>query len=149
MMLSDLITDNTFLSDVVCKDWQELVEIAGGVLVRQGFVEHRFLDSIHETVEEFGGYMVLVDDIAFLHGRPEAGVRQLAMSLAILHDPVFMKGKRIKAAFVFAAPDREGHIELLRELAEQLQDESFLELLRNKGSKEAIFSKLNKEKTDQ
>ena len=143
MLLSDYINDKTFLSDVVCGDWQTLVEIAGGLLVQEGAVEPRFLTSIKDTVEEFGAYMVLIDDIAFFHGRPEAGVRRLAMSLALLRDPVYLKEKRIKAAFVFAAPDRDSHIELLRELAERLQDDSFVELLRSHGSKEAIFAKLN------
>lgn len=141
-MLKDLIREDTFLEDVVCKDWRELVEIAGGLLVQKGDVEPSFLRSIQETVDEFGAYMVLIDDIAFFHGRPEAGVKNVSMSLALLRDPVYLKDKRIKAAFVFAAPSKEGHIELLSELAERLQDEAFLELLRGGGPKEAIFEKL-------
>ena len=144
-MLKDLIREDTFLEDVVCKDWRELVEIAGGLLVKTGDVEPRFLRSIQETVDEFGAYMVLLDDIAFFHGRPEDGVNDLSMSLALLREPVYLKEKRIKAAFVFAAPTKEGHIELLRELAERLQEDEFVDLLRSGGPKEAIFSKLSGE----
>ena len=46
---------------------------------------------------------------------------------------------------MFAAVDNESHIDLLSELGEQLDDEEFLYLLRNNGSKEDIFKKLNKE----
>lgn len=146
-VLSDLIRDEVFLQDVACANWEELVDIAGDLLVQDGAVEPQFLTSIKETVEEFGAYMVLIDDIALFHGRPEAGVHRLAMSLALLREPVYLKEKRIKAAFVFAAPDKDGHIELLRELAELLQDEDFLELLRSHGSKEQIFSKLREVST--
>ncbi len=147
-MLRDFINERTFLENVSCATWQEVVDVAGGLLVREGAVEPRFLDSIKETVEEFGAYMVLIDDVAFFHGRPEAGVNRLGMSLVLLKEPVFLKEKRIKAAFAFAAPDKDGHIELLRELAEFLQDEGFLTLLREHGSKEAIFAKLDQEETE-
>lgn len=143
-MIRDLITDKTFLEDVVCSSWEELVDISGAPLVKQGSVEPRFLQSVKDTIAEFGGYMVLVDDIAFFHGRPEAGVKEVAMSLTILREPVFLADKRIKAALMFAAVDKSSHLELLRELGGYLQDDSFLELLRNNGTKAEIMKKLHK-----
>ncbi len=86
--------------------------------------------------------MVLVDDIAFFHGRPEAGVKDMAMSLVLLRDPVFLGEKRIKAAITFAAVDKNSHLQLMRELGGYLQDEEFLSLLRNNGSKAEIMKKL-------
>lgn len=143
-MLKDLITDETYLEDVVCSTWDELVDIGGGLLVKQGTVEPRFLQSIKDTIAEFGGYMVLVDDIAFLHGRPEAGVKETSMSLVLLRDPVYLDSKRIKAAFTFAAVDKSGHLALMRELGGYLQDDDFLELLRNGGTKAEIMDKIEK-----
>ena len=140
-MITTLINDDTFLQDVECGSWEELVDIAGEPLIRKGFVESEFLRSIKETVEKFGSYMVLVEDIAFFHGRPEAGVHQLAMSLALLKEPVYLLDKRIKAAFVFAAVDNTSHRQLLQELAWSLQDDVFLELLRNGGSKSDLINK--------
>lgn len=143
-MLKDLITDETFLEDVVCASWDELVDIGGNLLVKQGKVEPRFLQSIKDTIAEFGGYMVLVDDIAFFHGRPEAGVKETAMSLVLLRDPVYLESKRIKAAFTFAAVDKSGHLALMRELGGYLQDDEFLELLRNDGGKSKIMERIQK-----
>lgn len=143
-MICDLITDQTFLEDVVCESWEELVEIAGGLLVKQGSVEPRFIQSIKDAVAEFGSYMVLVEDIAFFHGRPEAGVKETSMSLTLLRQPVYLAEKRIKAAITFAAVDKSGHLELMRELGGYLQDEGFMELLRNHGGKAAIMERLRK-----
>ncbi len=143
-MICDLITDYTYVDDVVCTSWEELVEIGGGLLVRQGSVEPRFIQSVKDTIIEFGSYMVLVDDIAFFHGRPEAGVKETSMSLTLLREPVYLANKRIKAAITFAAVDKSGHLELMRELGGFLQDESFLELLRNHGDKAAIMERLRK-----
>lgn len=143
-MLKDLITDEMYLEDVVCSSWDELVDIGGGLLVKQDKVEPRFLQSIKDTIAEFGGYMVLVDDIAFLHGRPEAGVKETSMSLVLLRDPVYLDSKRIKAAFTFAAVDKSGHLALMRELGGYLQDDGFLELLRQGGPKAEIMDKFQK-----
>ena len=143
-MLKDLITDETYLEDVKCADWSELVDIGGGLLVKQGKVEPRFLQSIKDTIAEFGGYMVLVYDIAFLHGRPEAGVKETSMSLVLLREPVYLDSKRIKAAFTFAAVDKSGHMALMRELGGYLQDDAFLELLRNGGTKAEIMDRIQK-----
>lgn len=143
-MLSDLITDSTFQENVVCSTWEELVDICGAPLIAHGSVLPQFLQSVKETIHEFGSYMVLLDDIAFFHGRPEAGVNEISMSLSILRDPVFLDSRRILAAFMFAAVDNDSHIDLLGELGEYLDDEEFLFLLRNHGSKEDIFKKLNK-----
>lgn len=143
-MLSSLIHDETFLEDVSCASWEELVDIAGGVLVKQGSIEPRFLQSIKDTVAEFGAYMVLLDDIAFFHGRPEAGVHEVAMSLALLREPVYLNDRRIMAAFVFAAVDKDSHVQLLTELSECLMDEEFLSLLRNHGTKEQIMRTLRR-----
>ena len=71
-MIRDLITDETYLENVKCGSWEELVDIGGGLLVKQGRVEPRFLQSIKDTIAEYGSYMVLVDDIAFFHGRKPA-----------------------------------------------------------------------------
>lgn len=145
-MLRDLITDATFQEDVVCRTWEELVDICGAPLLAQGSVQPQFLQSVKETILEFGSYMVLLDDIAFFHGRPEAGVNEISMSLSMLKDPVFLDTRRILAAFMFAAIDNESHLDLLGELSEYLDDEEFLYLLRNHGSKEDIFKKLSKGK---
>lgn len=113
-MICDLITEETYLEDIKCNSWEELVDIGGGLLVKQGRVEPRFLQSIKDTIAEYGSYMVLVDDIAFFHGRPEAGVKDMAMSLVLLRDPVFLGEKRIKAAITFAAVDKNSHLQLMR-----------------------------------
>lgn len=138
-MITTLINDQTFLSDVSCDSWQQLVDVAGAPLVRQGSVEPAFLASIKDTIVKYGAYMVLVDEVALLHGRPEAGVHEIAMSLALLREPVRLDDKQVKAAFVFAAVDHDSHLELLKELAHALADEELLELLRNHGGRDEIM----------
>ena len=57
---------------------RQVVDVGNGLLVEQGSVEPAFAQSIKDTVKEFGSYMVMVDDLAFFHGRPEAGVKKIS-----------------------------------------------------------------------
>ena len=139
MVITTLLNDQTFLADVSCDSWEDLVDIAGAPLVREGSVEPGFLQSVKDAVVKYGSYMVLVDDVALFHGRPEAGAHEIALSLALLSRPVYVQDKRVKAAFVFAAVDQDSHLELLRELARALADDELLRLLRNGGSREDVL----------
>ncbi|QPZ38180.1 PTS sugar transporter subunit IIA [Paramicrobacterium chengjingii] len=143
-MITELLTRETLLADVTCDSWEELVDIAGAPLVSRGAVTPEFLDSIKETVTRYGSYMVVVDDIALFHGRPEAGVQRIALSLALLKHPVYLNEARITAAFVLAATDNDSHIDLMRELATGLGDDKLLQLLRTTGSPDDILNTLKR-----
>ncbi len=143
-MLQEYITEKTFLADAECNNWEEVVETAAGLLIEDGAIDSGYIDAVKAAVDEFGSYMVLLDDIAFFHGRPCPAVHRLAMSLVTLKEPVYLLEKRIKTAFLFAALDNNSHMELLQEFGEALQDETFLALLRESGSKEEILNKIKK-----
>lgn len=139
-MITELLTRETLLTSVSCDSWEELVDQAGAPLVRAEAVTPEFLESIKETVVKYGSYMVVVDDIALFHGRPEAGVQRIALSLALLEQPVYLNDARITAAFVLAATDNDSHIDLMRELATGLADDELLQLLRTNGAPDAILN---------
>lgn len=141
-MLQEYITEKTFLADAECSNWEGVVETAASLLIEDGAIDKGYIDAVKSAVNEFGSYMVLLDDIAFFHGRPCPAVHRLAMSLVTLKEPVYLLEKRIKAAFLFAALDNNSHMELLQEFGEALQDDAFLTLLRENGSKEEILDKI-------
>ena len=130
-----------FLRDVVCDDWEELIDIIAAPMIADGAVEPRFSESAKEAAKQFGGYVVLIEDIAFFHGRPEEGVHELALTLALLKKPVYLFEKRITAAFLLAAVDNVSHRGLLKELSWFMNDEDCLEILRKGEDPDAIMSK--------
>ena len=72
------------------------------------------------------------------------GKVSVSMSISLLREPVYLAEKRIMAAITLAAVDKNKHLELMRELGGYLQDDGFLELLRNHGGKAAIMDRLRK-----
>ena len=141
-MLLSYLTDKTMLSSVVCRDWSELVDVAGAPLVEQGAIDPQYLASIKQTVKRYGAYMVLVEGVALLHGRPEHAVKRIALSLVTLSQPVDLLGKPVKAAFMLAALDNDSHVDLLRELAQALSDPELLTLLRQDAPRLAITNRM-------
>jgi len=129
------------IKDVVCDSWEELVDILAVPMLKEGAVEPEFVESAKEAVREFGGYVVLIEDIAFFHGKPEIGVHNLALTFATLKEPVYISEKRIRVAFLLAAVDNVSHRGLLKELSTFMTDEDCLELLRKGEDIDAIMAK--------
>jgi mannitol/fructose-specific phosphotransferase system IIA component (Ntr-type) len=141
VITSLLEKESRLFANVTCKHWEEVVDILAKPMIAEGAITPEFAESAKEAAQQFGGYVVLVEDIAFFHGRPEAGVREISMSLALLTEPVYLFEKRIKAAFLFAAIDTESHGELLRGLAAIMNDDTCLDLLRDRSDPQAILKK--------
>lgn len=143
MITEMLKKEGHLLRDVQCDTWEELVDILADPLLKEGTVEPVFVESAKEAVKEFGGYVVLIEDIAFFHGKPEVGVHELALTFANLVNPVYIAEKRIRVAFLLAAVDNVSHRGLLKELSAFMTDEKCLELLRKGEDMDAIMAKFN------
>ena len=141
IILELLDKEDHIQKDVVCDGWEELVDILAAPLIADGTVEPQYAESAKEAARQFGGYVVLIDDIAFFHGRPEEGVNELGITLALLKEPVYLFEKRIKAAFLFTAVDNISHRGVLKDLSRFMNDDECLELLRRGDDLEAIISK--------
>jgi mannitol/fructose-specific phosphotransferase system IIA component (Ntr-type) len=94
-----------------------------------------------KAVDDYGPYMVMIPEIALFHGGPNEGVKEICLSLATFSEPIqFNEERSIKAAFTFAAVDSNSHVDMLSKIAVLLQNEDFVTLLRNNGSKEEIMN---------
>ena len=72
------------------------------------------------TAEELGPYIVIAPGIAMPHSRPEDGVLKPCVALMTLSTPVNFGNEEndpVRLVFSFGAPDKEQHVEALRELA--------------------------------
>lgn len=122
--LSDLITPATIQLGLEAKDWQEVVDKAGGRLVEMGAVEPAFVQNMKDIILEHGPYMVIWPGAVLLHAPPK-GVRRLCMLFANLKEPVCFghpDHDPVKVAVVLGAIDDHTHITALMELNEMMQD---------------------------
>lgn len=106
-------------------DWREAIRISVLPLERGGYVESRYKDGIIENVEKMGPYIVIADQIALPHARPEQGAIETQISITLFRQEVAFEGRNAVARLfvALAAKDNNGHLDALSQISELLSDE--------------------------
>ncbi len=137
-MLEEILKGNIQIVDYV-KDWRESIKIAAKPLLEKGIIEKKYVVSIIKNIEKFGFYIVLGENLAMPHSRPENGVKKTGLSFLKLNKPVNYGENKINLIFILAAKDSETHINILLSLSSLFQNKESLENLSNLTSKEEII----------
>ena len=141
-MIKDYLQKELVETNVECKTWREAAKKTGKLLLKENKIEPEFIESMIQVVEEFGPYMILLPKVCFFHGQPGENVKEPCLSLSVLKDPVYFDDfdhQEIKCAFAFGAIDSDSHMAMLMAVTKILQDEKFIHLITNNGSKEEIM----------
>lgn len=141
-MLADLLTERTVRVGVEAKDWQEVVDIAGRLLLEDGSIEPSYIDAMREVIQSLGPYVVIAPGVALLHGRPQHGVKRICMSLVVLKTPVKFghpENDPVTLAFALGGVDERSHLDALAQLATLLSDEEAASRLRSARSVEEVL----------
>jgi mannitol/fructose-specific phosphotransferase system IIA component (Ntr-type) len=132
--LEKMISKKTIALNVEVKDWQEAVRVSGELLVKNDFVEPRYIDAMIETTKTLGPYIVISPGVALPHARPEDGVKEPCMSLITLKTPVNFGNEHndpVKLVIAFGTVDHNAHVKAISKLARIIGDEEKLNTLIN------------------
>ncbi|MCQ9625937.1 PTS sugar transporter subunit IIA [Cetobacterium somerae] len=128
-MIKELLESNIQILPQV-DSWEEAIKIASRPLLEKGYIEPRYIDTMISKVNELGFYIVLSEDVAMPHSRPEDGVLKMGMSLLKLDTPAKFGNNNIKIIITLAAKDNESHIDALTNLVELLNDDEKIEKIK-------------------
>lgn len=148
-MLKELLTENTIDTQVDVNDWKEAIIYGGKILEQEGVIDKTYTNSMVESVEKFGPYIVIAPHIALAHASAKDGVRQIGMSLITLDKGVNFGNKEndpVYTVICLAAIDHNSHLKALSELVEALKEDQFNRLLRS-SDKKGILQYINKSET--
>ncbi|MBO0453286.1 PTS sugar transporter subunit IIA [Candidatus Enterococcus murrayae] len=123
-------------------DWQQAVKQAGEPLLQREFITQKYIQSMIDSVQEHGPYMVIADYFALLHARPGEGVNQQSMSLLVVKEPVDMLDKPVKIFLVLAAKDSQSHLESLQSIMTIFMDTKNYQIILE-GNKSEIVELFN------
>lgn len=123
------------------KDWRDAIYIAVKPLEEHGYVESRYKDEIISNVEELGPYIVIADQIALPHARPEQGVRKTQIGVTLFRENVIFDGKDMPARLfvTLAAQDSNSHLDALMEISELLSDEKTVQKILDSKDAETLY----------
>ncbi len=128
-MIKELLESNIQILPQV-DSWEEAIKIASRPLLEKGYIEPRYIDTMISKVNELGFYIVLSEDVAMPHSRPEDGVLKMGMSLLKLNTPAKFGNNNIQIVITLAAKDNESHIDALTNLVELLNDDEKIEKIK-------------------
>lgn len=122
-------------------NWKNLIYKASEPLIKQGYVEERYPEELIKNTEKFGAYYILVDNVAFLHVRPEQGVIKNQISVLLnRQDVYFSENKKAKLFITMAACGSEDHIQIISQLAELFSDDEKINNIISSETKEEIYN---------
>ena len=145
-MLENYLTKDVIQVNVDVKNWEEAVRAGGELLVNADKCRPEYVDAMVRTVRELGPYMVLAPGLALAHARPEDGTLAVGLSLITLAEPVEFGSKvndPVKSVISFCAVDKEGHVEVLKALAEFLRVEENQVMLKEATSVDELLIALS------
>ena len=110
-------------------DWREAIKISVQPLEQGGYVKSCYKDGIIENLEKLGPYIMIADEIAMPHARPEQGAIETQISITLFREGVRFDGKETTARLfvTLAAKDSDSHVDALVKISELLSDDETVE----------------------
>ena len=127
-MLEEILDGNIQTVDFV-KDWEESIKIASKPLLEKKIIEEKYVEALIESIKKLGFYIILRENLAMPHARPEEGAIDTGISLLKLNQPVNYGDEKVYLVIVLASKDSDSHTEILMKLVELFQDDESIEEL--------------------
>ncbi len=109
--------------------WQQAITCAAQPLVKEGFINQRYIDDMLQAVDKNGPYIVISDQFALPHAGPSKNVFQTGLSMLCLKQPVNLLGKEVSIIVVLASKDNEQHLKALAQLTKLFSEKNNKELV--------------------
>ena len=121
--------------------WLEAVDTAGGILLKNGYINKKYIENIVENIRKNGVYMVLKNEFILLHAEKQNNVFKTGIAFLRQKIPVEFPGmymvRNILAISCHSKAELSGSFEDILKLSENTE---FLEELENAKDTRAVFN---------
>ena len=144
MLLEDFVNRKLTSFQTNFDSWQDAIRGSGENLIKQGYIDDRYIKTVIACVEKYGPYIVIAPDIAMPHSTEKAdGVYKTAISFMKVEKPVVFdpndSEKNARLFFMLAAENHEAHLRNMMELSEMLMNEDLVsDLLKAKDDNDLL-----------
>lgn len=138
-MLKNILDNHIQIIDSVTS-WEEAIYLSGKTLVKEEKISTKYLDEVIKNINEMGAYVVLTEDIAMPHARPNGNVFESSLALLKISSGVKILDSKenVRLIFLLAAKDSNSHIEIIQELTTLFNDDEKIKGILNCKSVEEI-----------
>lgn len=123
--LVDALPEQAIVIKAEANDWRHAVTLAGDALVASGATTDAYTEAMLAAIDELGPYIVIAPGLALAHARPSEAVLHTGLSWVSLAEPVefgHASNDPVTLVVGLAAPDHDGHLEIMAALAGILAD---------------------------
>lgn len=141
-MLTDVLKKEYIKLNAECKDWEDAVRVAGGVLKQNGVITEEYIEAAIQNVKEMGPYIVITKGVALPHATNKVGVNKTGISLITLKNAVEFGNKDndpVYYIFMLATTDMESHLNALSNLSELLGRPDFYDVMKNAQDSQSVI----------
>jgi len=106
-------------------DWREAIRGVGALLSETGATEAGYTQRMIDVIDEFGAYVVIAPGLALAHARPGADVREDALAVLTLAEPVRFghpHNDPVSVVLGLAVTTSESHVGWVAEIANVFND---------------------------
>lgn len=139
--LNDFLSDEFINLDIEAVDWKDAIKKASKILLNKKYIEKRYVDSMIQSINDYGPYIVISKGIAIPHAGSDDGVNKTSMSLIKLKNPIDFGvedySKEVKYIIVLSSINNE-HFEAFFDLIQGLQDKKLKEEFMKAKTKEDL-----------
>ena len=149
-MLKDSLKEGLIELDAAASTPEEAIENVGRLLLSQGKISKGYIDSMIETLHNYGPYMVIAPGIAIPHGQPGELVKEDCIAFCRLKNPVEFGNKNndpVRYLFAIGSNKNNGHLDILKELSTFLMNENNIDRLGKIKTKSEFMKLIEKEGT--
>lgn len=123
--------------------WRESISEAATPLLQDGTITEEYVSSILTTIETYGSYMVVMPNVAIIHGAAGLGVNRLGISVLLSPKAIdYGKDKSVKLIFFIAIKDKNSHLGMMHDIMNILHTPNFLEKLLTAERSETALGRL-------
>lgn len=146
-MLSKVMGEGKIILQQSPENWEEAISAAAAPLLRQDYIEPRYITAMIDSVKAYGAYIVIAKGVALAHARSEDGVRKMGLSVMTLKDPVNFGNKEndpVEIIFCLAAPDASTHLDVMRAMVHVIDEAWKINVLKSAASIPDFMAVLNR-----
>jgi PTS system ascorbate-specific IIA component len=141
-MLSEITNRHLVQLNITANDWKEAVSKSAQVLEQNGKITNNYIQSMVKNTEENGPYIVITENVALPHARPEEGALESAIGITTLEKPIEFGHELndpVKYIFCLSTVDNNSHLRALAELVELLDDKDFYKVMNHAEQPQEII----------
>lgn len=125
--------------------WESAIRLVAEPLILDKVITENYREQMIRNVEKLGPYIVISQDVAIPHARPEDGAFESAISILKLKERIsFGNDKKVNTIIALASSNDDDHIETLKFISITLSDKERYDRLIQSEDVETIYELMRK-----